>query len=182
MQLRVRAREKIGNHVGALPLRMALHEGKLRVFLIALGRETNVIELNFVCSGAGHELGQGKIIILHPGIGRIAPDQFAVLAPGLGCGFAWRDFALCSLALRVIILNNALSNLVLSAWVLRGLILLPDRTILRDLALHRLVLYSLVLRGLILYSQVLRGLILRGYVFGGFGRRRFALRNFVLRN
>src|SRR5579859_1471414 len=149
MQLGVGAREKIGNHIGALPLRMALHEGKLRVFLVALGREANVIELNFVCSRSGNEPGQGKIVILHPEIGWVAPDKLAVLTPGLRRGLARRDFALRGLALRVIVLNSVLSDLVLRNLVLSNLVLLRNRTILRAL--------------------VLCGLILRSFVFSGFG-------------
>ena len=35
------------------------------IFLIALGREADVIELNFIRTGLCHELGQSDIVILN---------------------------------------------------------------------------------------------------------------------
>ncbi len=53
------------------------------VFLIAFGREADVVELNFIGAGLGDELGEGDVVILNCGIRGIGPDQLAVLAPGL---------------------------------------------------------------------------------------------------
>ena len=68
VQLRVGARKEAGNHVGALPLGMALHERKLRIFLVTLGREANIVELDLIGPRTGYILRQGQLVILHFGV------------------------------------------------------------------------------------------------------------------
>src|ERR1022692_943091 len=53
------------------------------IFLIALGSEADVVELNLIRAGLGHELGQSDVVILNFGIRRIGPYQLAVFTPGL---------------------------------------------------------------------------------------------------
>src|SRR5580704_19322579 len=63
------------------------------IFLIAFGREANVVEQNFIGAGLGHEPGEGDVVILNLGVGRVGPDQLAVLAPGLAGLFRFhREF------------------------------------------------------------------------------------------
>ena len=54
-----------------------------RIFLVAFGGKADVVELHFIDSGLGYELGQGDVVVLHFGIRGISPDQLAVFAPGL---------------------------------------------------------------------------------------------------
>src|SRR5580692_4961495 len=60
------------------------------VFLVAFGGEADVVELNFIRAGLGHEFGESDIEILHFGLRGIGPDQLAVFAPGL-LGFLGLD-------------------------------------------------------------------------------------------
>src|SRR5258706_15314731 len=53
------------------------------IFLIAFGGEADVVELNLIRAGLGHELGQRDVEILYFGLRRGGPDQLAVFAPGL---------------------------------------------------------------------------------------------------
>ena len=75
--------QEVGNHVRAMPLRMLGFEVEAGVFLVTLGGETDIVELNFVGAGFGSFLGQRDVILLHLGLRRIGPDQLAVLAPRL---------------------------------------------------------------------------------------------------
>src|ERR1700676_4617512 len=58
-------------------------EGEKSIFLVAFGREADVVKLNFVHTGLGYELGQSNVVILHLRVRGISPDKFAILAPGL---------------------------------------------------------------------------------------------------
>ena len=75
--------QEVGNHIGAMPLRMLGLEVEAGIFLVTLGGESDVVELDFVSTGLGRLLGQRDVVFLHLGLGRIGPDQLAVLTPRL---------------------------------------------------------------------------------------------------
>src|SRR6202030_1096833 len=87
MDLRIGAIEEISDHVRALHLRRMIRMLGLIVesgiFLIAFGGKADVIELHFIDSGLGYELGQGDVIVLHFGVRGVGPDELAVFAPAL---------------------------------------------------------------------------------------------------
>ncbi len=83
MKLGIGVFQEVGNHVGAVPLRMLGLKVEAGVFLIAFGGEAHVVELDFVRAGLSRLLGQSDVVFLHFGLRRIGPNQLAVLAPGL---------------------------------------------------------------------------------------------------
>ena len=58
-------------------------EYKAGVFLVTLGGEAHIIELNFVRPGFGCLLGQRDVKFLNFGLRRIGPNQLPVLPPSL---------------------------------------------------------------------------------------------------
>ena len=83
MQFGVGMFQEVGDHVGAMPLGMLGLKDKTRVFLIALGREADIVKLNFISAGFGGLHGQRNVVLLNLGLRRIGPNQLAVLAPRL---------------------------------------------------------------------------------------------------
>ena len=61
---RISAIQEIGDHVITVQLWVFL-KGKLRVGLVAFGREADIVKLDFVHAGRGHILGQRDVVILH---------------------------------------------------------------------------------------------------------------------
>ncbi len=70
-----------------LPLRLRIRfrlvflEDECCVFLVAFGGEADVVELNLIHAELGYVLGEGDVVVLNLGIGRIGPDQLAVFTP-----------------------------------------------------------------------------------------------------
>src|ERR1700756_2034075 len=81
MQFGVAALEEVGNDVRTLPLRMFGLEVEAGVFLVAFGREADVVELDLVHAGVGDVLSQSDVVFLDLGIRGVSPNQLAVLAP-----------------------------------------------------------------------------------------------------
>src|ERR1700721_996117 len=90
MNLGIGAIEEMGNHfralrdfwmVGMLGLvGLKIERG---IFLVAFGREADVVELHFVNSRLGHELCQRNVVVLNLHVRWIGPDQFSIFAPRL---------------------------------------------------------------------------------------------------
>ena len=87
MNLGIGAIEEIGDHFRALHLCWMVGirglEVERGIFLVAFGGKADVIELHFIDSGLGYELGQGDVIVLDFGIRGVGPDELSVFAPAL---------------------------------------------------------------------------------------------------
>src|ERR1700693_5766269 len=83
MDLGIGAIEEIGDHFRALPFGMIGLIVERGIFLVAFGGKADVVELHFIDSGLGYELGQGDVIVLDFGIRGVGPDELAVFAPAL---------------------------------------------------------------------------------------------------
>src|SRR6202140_4501362 len=87
MDLGIGAIEEISDHIRALHLRWMIGMLGLVVergiFLVAFGGKADVIELHFIDSGLGYELGESDVIVLDFGIRGVGPDELAVFAPAL---------------------------------------------------------------------------------------------------
>src|SRR6185437_1560881 len=62
---------------------MYLLEGEAGVFLVAFGREADIIELDLIRSACDGCFGQSNVVFLYFDPRGVGPDQLAVLAPGL---------------------------------------------------------------------------------------------------
>src|SRR5258708_12358651 len=82
MQFAVSLIEEAGDYVIAMNFGVRLKR-KLRVCLVALGREAHVVEVNLAPSGLSNILGEGKIVRLDVRVRRIRPYQLSVFAPRL---------------------------------------------------------------------------------------------------
>src|SRR5580698_3777930 len=97
MDLGIGAIEEVGNHFRTLFFRMIGLIIKLGILLIALGWKADVVELNFIDSRLGYELGEGDVIVLNLGIRGIGPDQLAVFTPRLAGAMRFhRQFSVSS--------------------------------------------------------------------------------------
>ena len=61
--------QEVGNHVRAVPVGMGGLEVEACVLLVALGRESDLVKLDFVGAGFGCLLRQCDVILLHFGLG-----------------------------------------------------------------------------------------------------------------
>src|SRR5260370_9702300 len=83
MDLRIGAIEEIGDYFRALPFGMIGLEVEPGIFLVAFGGKADVVQLHFINSGLGYELGEGDVIVLPLGARGVGSDEFAVFAPAL---------------------------------------------------------------------------------------------------
>src|SRR5271156_3757671 len=83
MDLSIGTPQEIGDHFRALLLGISGLEVEGGVLLVALSGKADVIELYFVNSGLGYELGECNVIILDCGVRGVGPDELAVFTPGL---------------------------------------------------------------------------------------------------
>src|SRR5215469_1512910 len=75
--------QEICNYIGAFPAGVLSLKNEAGIFLIALRREANIVELNFIYAGLGSAPGERDVVFLNLGVGRICPDEFAIFPPGL---------------------------------------------------------------------------------------------------
>src|SRR6185437_7510762 len=61
VQSSVRTLQEVSNYVGTLPVRMYLLEGEAGVFLVAFGREADIIELDLIRSTCDGCFGQSNV-------------------------------------------------------------------------------------------------------------------------
>jgi len=83
MQILAGFGDEVSDDFASRPVRMILLICESVIHLVALGREANVVKLNFIHTGAGHQLRQVEVVLLNLGVRGIEPGQFAVLEPGL---------------------------------------------------------------------------------------------------
>src|SRR5258708_11196210 len=82
MQLAIRLIEEAGDYVIAMNFGVRLKR-ELRVCLVALGREAQIVELDLVDSGLSNVFGERKIVRLDVSVRRIRPHQLSIFAPWL---------------------------------------------------------------------------------------------------
>src|SRR5579863_8179859 len=83
MQLCISPAQEVCNDIRSLPFWMLLLIRKTGVFLITLGREADVVKLDFICAALGRRQRQSDVIFLNLYLRRVGPHKLAVLAPRL---------------------------------------------------------------------------------------------------
>jgi len=83
MQILAGFGDEVSDDFASRPVRMILLICESGIHLVALGREANVVKLNFIRNGAGHQLRQVEVVLLNLGVRGIEPANLPFSSQGL---------------------------------------------------------------------------------------------------